>query len=162
MSLGIVVLPGLWIFSKSYYDSFWFSLPYFLFNTTIFGLGIITALIGFTKGIGWMAKWCVEWDPLYILGRLSYSCFLVHYTICVLKLGSSTSVNHADDLSIFFETMELLMSSFFFALILTLTVEMPVTALQSTFMKKNAESKSKKTESGTNKNNEMNQRLKKS
>ncbi|KAL3270226.1 hypothetical protein HHI36_009282 [Cryptolaemus montrouzieri] len=134
--LSIVLFPGMWIFSKNFYPTYWFSLPYFAFNTTIYGISIAVFLFGVTKGVGWMAKWCVEWGPTYILGRISYSTFVVHYAYVVVKTSLKRGLEYIDQFSILGDALEVVVCSTILGLIMVLTVEQPTSALQSAFMEK--------------------------
>ncbi|KAL3270222.1 hypothetical protein HHI36_009278 [Cryptolaemus montrouzieri] len=133
--VSIVVFPGMWIFSKNFYPTYWFSLPYFAFNTTIYGIAISVGILGFSKGVGWMARWCVEWSPTYLLSRLSYSTFIVHTAYVFIKTGLKRDLHYIDEFSILGDALEIFVFSMILGLILTLTVELPTSALQTAFMK---------------------------
>ncbi|XP_045475059.1 nose resistant to fluoxetine protein 6-like [Harmonia axyridis] len=136
VALGIIILPGMWIFSDNYYDSYWFSIPYLTLSPTIYSMAITIGLMGVSSGHGWVTKYVLEWPPIYYIGRISYTTYLAHYCLLFYELASRRYLISIDPISILFDFARLLSLSLLFGLVLSLMVEYPTSALSSLYLKK--------------------------
>ncbi|XP_044753949.1 nose resistant to fluoxetine protein 6-like [Coccinella septempunctata] len=144
VAVSIVGIPGTWLYSKNYYDSYWFSIPYLTFSPTIYSAAIALGSLGIAAGHGWMTKWVLEWRPTYFLGRISYSTFLAHYPLLFYILGSSKNLMSVNEINILLETGKILSISLVCGLMLSLFIEYPVSAFSSLLLKDKIVNETKK------------------
>lgn len=110
LGYGTVIIPGVLGLSIDVdHDVFWASI-YTAVSRAVFAFAIGWGILGTTNGIGGkkrfiylsiykvlkfklslyvfflgIVKKILEWRPLYVLGRLSYSAYLVHIPLILLK-----------------------------------------------------------------------------
>nr|CAI5827280.1 unnamed protein product [Callosobruchus analis] len=88
---GIVVIPGiLSLDTTREHSTFWAS-AHAATSRFIFSAGIGLGLFGLSQRIECYMKRVLEWPPTYVLGRLSYSAYLVHIPVLLFKIGISRS-----------------------------------------------------------------------
>ncbi|KAK4885463.1 hypothetical protein RN001_001734 [Aquatica leii] len=100
----------------------------------VFAIGICLGILGINKNIGWFLRDAVLWQPLQILGRLTYCVFLVHVALIRIKFGQARVLSYMTSYSFFTQVASDLVLSFISGLILCLAVEMPTSALQKLMM----------------------------
>lgn len=130
LGIGCVIVPGLVIFLYSNeHSAFWASL-YMALSRPLFAFFLGVLLMGFSEGFGWIALHICSWSPLYILGRLSYSVYLVHVLIILLRPALSRYPIYLSPVTIILEFFGNLVVVYIVATFLTLFVELPVSAIQ--------------------------------
>nr|XP_023022547.1 nose resistant to fluoxetine protein 6-like [Leptinotarsa decemlineata] len=130
LALGVIIVPGILIFnSEMDHSIFWASL-HVAFGRPIFSFAIGFAIYGAIFGLGWVTKSVMEWPPSYILGRLSYSTYLVHATIILSRVASSRYPTYVSDLHMVYYLFGDVATAFAAGFIMTLSVEMPLSDLQ--------------------------------
>nr|CAI5827277.1 unnamed protein product [Callosobruchus analis] len=126
---GIVVIPGiLSLDTTREHSTFWAS-AHAATSRFIFSAGIGLGLFGLSQRIECYMKRVLEWPPTYVLGRLSYSAYLVHIPVLLFKIGISRSPIFFNEFLIFLDLGGTLVATYLAALVLTITIEMPTSQL---------------------------------
>ncbi|XP_050294187.1 O-acyltransferase like protein-like [Anthonomus grandis grandis] len=130
LGFGLVLIPGFIILNDSVeHDRFWASV-YVGLSRAVFGFVIGTGLIGFTEGIGWLALRVVQWGPTYVLGRLSFSAYLIHMSIVLIRPSLARFPIHLSDFQVVLGFFGDLAIVYIASTLLTLCLEMPISELQ--------------------------------
>ncbi|KAK9874063.1 hypothetical protein WA026_002418 [Henosepilachna vigintioctopunctata] len=87
-------------------------------------------IFGMTKKLGGFLLWMCCWRPVRYLSRLTYSTFLVHTFLLRIKTASQRAPTYISDYAFMTLTLEIVTMGYIFGLILCITCEMPVSALQ--------------------------------
>ncbi|KAL1502201.1 hypothetical protein ABEB36_007377 [Hypothenemus hampei] len=114
---------------------------YWSCGKNIFALGIAIGIFGFTRKIGWFARWFCEFHPVQILGRLTYSAYIVHVAIIRWEAGYKRYPTSANDGIIFVAVLGDVVCSYLAGVVLCLLIEMPVSALQKLLASRSNRSK---------------------
>nr|CAH7730461.1 unnamed protein product [Callosobruchus chinensis] len=129
ISFGIIVIPGILSLDTSReYSRFWAS-THAATSRLIFSAGIGLGLFGLSQRIECYMKRVLEWPPTYVLGRLSYSAYLVHIPVLLFKIGVSRSPIFFNEFLIFLDLGGTLVATYLAALVLTITIELPTSQL---------------------------------
>ncbi|XP_064215010.1 nose resistant to fluoxetine protein 6 isoform X2 [Tribolium castaneum] len=94
----------------------------------IFGTGFF--IFGMTHGQGHIIRAINEWPPMYVLGRLTYSAYLLHVPIQLVKAGLKRAPNYLNDFILNWEMLSDLFLSYMAALFFTLFFELPISELK--------------------------------
>ncbi|CAH1365359.1 unnamed protein product, partial [Tenebrio molitor] len=86
LSLGITLSAGI-IYQENFEFSRIDSALYWALGKCIFALGLGIGIFGMTQNIGWVVLWICRWSPAQILGRVSFSAYLVHVGMIKLKMS---------------------------------------------------------------------------
>uniref|UniRef100_A0A6P7GFL3 Uncharacterized protein LOC114341844 n=1 Tax=Diabrotica virgifera virgifera TaxID=50390 RepID=A0A6P7GFL3_DIAVI len=128
--LSIIIIPGWYIFVlKPEYDPFVASFITVI-GRPIFILSIGFGIYGCLHGIGGISEHVLKWPPVYILGRLSYSVYLVHFTIIMSRAAMARSPTYISEMQIAYHLLGDVAASFLVALLVTLFFEMPISAFK--------------------------------
>ncbi|XP_066151011.1 O-acyltransferase like protein-like [Euwallacea fornicatus] len=103
---------------------------YWASGKNLFALGVAIGLFGFTQKIGWFVRWACEFQPLQVLGRLTYSTYIIHVTFIRWQAGYRRYPISANDAIMFFAVIGDVACSYLAGTLLCLFVEMPISALQ--------------------------------
>ncbi|CAG9840307.1 unnamed protein product [Diabrotica balteata] len=129
-SLGIIIIPGWYVLVlKPEYDPFMASFIAVI-GRPIFILSIGFGIYGCLHGIGGITEHVLKWPPVYILGRLSYSVYLVHSTIIMSRQATARTPIYVSEIQIAYYLLADVAASFLVALLVTLFFEMPISALK--------------------------------
>lgn len=63
-------------------------------SRSCFGLGVSVFLFGIAQGKAGFIRKMFEWTPLYVLGKLSFVAYLIHYTLIKIRVGDARSTLH--------------------------------------------------------------------
>ncbi|KAF5301328.1 hypothetical protein FQA39_LY10726 [Lamprigera yunnana] len=107
---------------------------YVAFSKSAYVAGIGLAILGISQNIGWFLRDAVTWQPLQVLGRITYSVYLVHTAVVRVKLGQERTLTYITIYTLISQALEDFAMSYIFALILCLFVELPTSALQKLMM----------------------------
>ncbi|KAF5301327.1 hypothetical protein FQA39_LY10725 [Lamprigera yunnana] len=107
---------------------------YVAYSKSAYVVGIGLGMLGISQNIGWFLRDAVTWQPLQVLGRMTYSVYLVHLTVLRIKLGQERTLTYISNYALVAQTVEDFALSYIFALILCLFVELPTSALQKLMM----------------------------
>ncbi|XP_050518257.1 nose resistant to fluoxetine protein 6-like isoform X4 [Diabrotica virgifera virgifera] len=128
-ALSIIIIPGWYILVlKPEYDPFMASFIAVI-GRPIFVLAIGFGAYGCLHGIGGITEQIVKWRPVYVLGRLSYSVYLVQCTLILSRAGIARTPVYLSEMLIVYHLLADVAASFLVALLLTLFFEMPVSAV---------------------------------
>ncbi|XP_072399998.1 nose resistant to fluoxetine protein 6-like isoform X2 [Diabrotica undecimpunctata] len=129
-SLGIIIIPGWYVLVlKPEYDPFMASFIAVI-GRPIFILSVGFGIYGCLHGIGGITEHVLKWPPVYILGRLSYSVYLVHFTIIMSRQATARTPIYVSEIQIVYYLLADVAASFLVALLVTLFFEMPISALK--------------------------------
>ncbi|XP_030766793.1 nose resistant to fluoxetine protein 6-like [Sitophilus oryzae] len=110
------------------------SAVYWACGKNLFALGMCIAVLGLTHRIGWFVLWLMDNDIVQILGRLTFSCYLIHVLFIQMKLGFVRYPISANDTMLFIEVIGDVGVSYVAGLVLCLVIEMPISAIQKMFL----------------------------
>ncbi|KAF7270027.1 hypothetical protein GWI33_016969 [Rhynchophorus ferrugineus] len=135
IALLFLIIPGSMILNyEAAHDRFWASM-YVAISRPLFAFIIGTGLIGFSEGIGWLAVRVTNWPPTYVLGRLTFSVYLIHMSINLITPAILRYSAYVND----YVTVTKFLGDIFFiyiiATLLALFVELPVSQLQKIIFK---------------------------
>ncbi|KAJ8911703.1 hypothetical protein NQ315_013165, partial [Exocentrus adspersus] len=145
--LGIILIPGYFVLvlrlpHNIYWASFYTAIARPVFALTV-GYGIFSAICGIKS----ITKYVLEWPPLYVLGRLTYSAYLIHTSTIWYRVGVARSPVFIEDFLVFICVLGDLSMSFLAALVLTLIVELPTSDLQKLLLPSKLEAATKTSKS---------------
>ncbi|XP_066249234.1 O-acyltransferase like protein-like isoform X2 [Euwallacea similis] len=103
---------------------------YWASGKNLFALGVAIGLFGFTQKIGWFVRWACEFQPLQVLGRLTYSTYIVHAMFIRWQAGYRRYPISANDTMMLLAVIGDVACSYLAGTVLCLFVEMPISALQ--------------------------------
>ncbi|CAG9766404.1 unnamed protein product [Ceutorhynchus assimilis] len=103
---------------------------YWSCGKNLFALGISIGIFGLTQKIGWFARWFCEFQPVQVLGRLTYSTYIIHVAFIRWQMGYRRYPASANDSMIFFAVLRDVTLAYLGGTLLCLFLEMPVSALQ--------------------------------
>ncbi|XP_050294047.1 nose resistant to fluoxetine protein 6-like isoform X2 [Anthonomus grandis grandis] len=103
---------------------------YWASGKNLFALGIAIGIFGFTQKVGWFARSMCEFEPVQVLGRLTYSTYIIHVAFIRWKIGFKRYPASADDTMLFFSVLGDVAVAYLGGTLLCLLVEMPVSAIQ--------------------------------
>ncbi|XP_019768812.2 nose resistant to fluoxetine protein 6 isoform X2 [Dendroctonus ponderosae] len=106
------------------------SAVYWSAGKTLFALGIAIGIFGFSQKIGWFARWFIEYPPVEVLGRLTYSTYITHVAYSRLQLGYRRYPVAANDAMMFLAVLGDITLAYLTGTVFCLLVEMPISALQ--------------------------------
>ncbi|XP_030767536.1 O-acyltransferase like protein-like [Sitophilus oryzae] len=130
LALSFLIVPGSVILNADVeHSAFWASV-YVAVSRPLFLFAIGVAVIGFTEGIGWLALRVVQWTPTYILGRLTFSVYLVHIWVPFVRYGMTRYPVYSSTIIALVAAIGDLAVVYILATILALFVEFPVSQLQ--------------------------------
>ncbi|XP_019871049.2 O-acyltransferase like protein [Aethina tumida] len=107
---------------------------YWSVGKNLFALGVAIGIYGTTLNIGWFAKWILELPNVQILGRLTYSTYIVHVALAKFRAGTIRSPLFISDYYFFFTAMSDILISYLVGTMLCIAFEMPISALQKIFV----------------------------
>ncbi|KAK9874066.1 hypothetical protein WA026_002422 [Henosepilachna vigintioctopunctata] len=85
LSLGIISL-AFPMYDLSYSYSNMESAIYWSSGKNIFSLAIAIGMFGMSQKLGWFSLWLCRWKAVQVLGRLTYSAYLIHVFLLRLKI----------------------------------------------------------------------------
>ncbi|XP_066249163.1 nose resistant to fluoxetine protein 6-like [Euwallacea similis] len=130
IGLNMVLIPGSIILNdKTEPNRFWASV-FVAFSRPVFAFALGVGYFGVMDGIGWLTKRALEWRPTYILGRLTFSTYLIHMSLVLSRPAMARYPQYVSDFMIVLSLLGDLGLSFLVALILTLFLELPLSELQ--------------------------------
>ncbi|XP_049836512.1 nose resistant to fluoxetine protein 6-like [Schistocerca gregaria] len=117
-----------------FYQDDWLDSPtiaavYQAFFRLTYGVGIALVFFASASGVGWFASSALSWRPFQPLGRLTYSAYLVHYTMQKCKFGLQFHEEYVAESRVISHWFSDIMEAYFCALVLCLMVELPTSAL---------------------------------
>ncbi|XP_030766855.1 O-acyltransferase like protein-like [Sitophilus oryzae] len=127
--LYLIITGSIILNVETEHNAFWASV-YVAVSRPLFAFIIGLGVIGFTEGIGWIALRVVQWSPTYVLGRLTFSVYLIHMSVNLVKPGMARFPTYASDSVLFITFLGDIALIYILATILALLVELPVSQLQ--------------------------------
>ncbi|XP_060524969.1 nose resistant to fluoxetine protein 6-like isoform X2 [Cylas formicarius] len=103
---------------------------YWSLGKNLFALGIAIGILGHTQKIGWFARWFCEWQPIQILGRLTYSTYIVHVAFAKMNLGYRRYPVSLNTNILFTAVLGDVTLAYLAGTLMCLLVELPTSALQ--------------------------------
>ncbi|CAH1959039.1 unnamed protein product [Acanthoscelides obtectus] len=126
---GIIIIPGIFSLDiNKEHSPFWASM-HAATARLVFAAGIGFGLFGLSQRVECYLKRVLEWPPTYVLGRLTYSAYLVHIPVLLFKIGVSRSPTFFNEFLIFLDLGGTLVATYMAALVLTIGIEMPTSQL---------------------------------
>ncbi|XP_045483781.1 nose resistant to fluoxetine protein 6-like isoform X2 [Harmonia axyridis] len=129
--LGLSILAISYpMYGYSYVYSRVTSALYWSFGKNIFTLAVAIFIFGITQKIGWLCRSICCWNPFVVLGRLTYSAYLIHVFVLRIRGSSIRNPIYIDRYLFFAGTIGDATMTYIWAFILCLLFEMPISALQ--------------------------------
>lgn len=100
-------------------------------SRVIFGLCLTFGMVGFADGNGWFSIWLLNWGPLQVLGRVSFTAYVVHPMVIRLRQGSIRTPYYASSHNIMSDTISDVTIAYLLATLVCLFIELPISALQN-------------------------------
>ncbi|KAJ8938256.1 hypothetical protein NQ318_001789 [Aromia moschata] len=125
-----IILIAAKMYAPSYHSSRLESALYWSFGKNIFALGIAVGIFGITQKIGWFARWVCEWQAIQILGRITFSTYIIHTALIRMRAGYMRSPLFLNDFILLTTTVGDVALSYLGGTVLCLCFEMPISALQ--------------------------------
>ncbi|XP_056634091.1 O-acyltransferase like protein-like [Diorhabda sublineata] len=97
----------------------------------IYALGIGIGVFGISKGLGGLTKKICEWKPAVLLGKLTYSTYIVHYGIVFHRTAVTTKPLYISDYVLLKSFIGDATISFFFGFLVYLVFETPASNMQN-------------------------------
>ncbi|KAL3288864.1 hypothetical protein HHI36_003311 [Cryptolaemus montrouzieri] len=133
MAIGIVA-AAFPMYNSAYIHSKLISAVYWSFGKNIFALAIGIGIFGGTKKLGWFGTWICCWNPVQVLGRLTYSAYMIHMILMRVRYSVLRYPYHMNRYNYFIDAIGDVTSAYFFAFFLCLIFEMPISALQKLWL----------------------------
>ncbi|XP_050498907.1 nose resistant to fluoxetine protein 6-like isoform X3 [Diabrotica virgifera virgifera] len=128
-ALSIIIVPSWYVLVlRPEYDPLMSSFIHVI-SRPIFLMSLGFGMYGCLHGIGGITEQVLKWPPMYILGRLSYSVYLVHCTIILSRQATARTPAYISEIQIIYHLLADFAASFLVALLLTLFFEMPIAAV---------------------------------
>ncbi|KAJ3650137.1 hypothetical protein Zmor_021845 [Zophobas morio] len=135
LSISVILVAG-----KMYQDNYSYtrleSALYWGFGKYVFGLGLGIGIYGMTQNIGWFCVWVCRWPPAQVLGRLTFSAYLIHVTLIRLRIAVHRQPLYTNEMLLVHSWLGDVAIAYLSALVVTLFIEMPVSALQKIVLDK--------------------------
>ncbi|KAL0272822.1 UNVERIFIED_CONTAM: hypothetical protein PYX00_005651 [Menopon gallinae] len=116
-------------------DKQWESSSYLTFHRLGWALGLSWVIFACIVGYGGPVNVILSWNPFQFFGKLSYSMFLVHFTIQTYVSATSRTNTYADDFPIVTNYFSTLAYSLIFSIPLYLLFEAPFGNLDKYFLR---------------------------
>ncbi|XP_066150437.1 nose resistant to fluoxetine protein 6-like [Euwallacea fornicatus] len=130
IGLSIVVIPGYFLLHYNSKPSRFWASVFVALSRPLFTFALGVGYFGVIDGIGWLSKTALEWKPTYILGRLTFSAYLVHMSLIMLRPAVARYPLYISDFTIVTSFLGDMALVFLIAAILTLLLELPLSELQ--------------------------------
>ncbi|CAG9821312.1 unnamed protein product [Phaedon cochleariae] len=127
---NFIVLIAARMYDPAFRSSRLESALYWAFGKNVFALGIAIAIFGFSQKIGWFARSVTEWKAVSVLGRLTYSTYIVHTAVIRIRGGLMRSPTYVNDYLLLMTTLGDIVLSYLVGTVMCLMFEMPISALQ--------------------------------
>ncbi|XP_056631232.1 uncharacterized protein LOC130441531 [Diorhabda sublineata] len=127
---NFIILIAATMYRPNYQNSTLESALYWALGKNIFALGIAIGIYGFALKIGWFARWLCEWKAVRVIGRLTYSTYIVHSTVIRIRGGLIRSPLYVNDYLLISTVLGDIALSYLVGTLMCLLFEMPVSALQ--------------------------------
>ncbi|XP_044745136.1 nose resistant to fluoxetine protein 6-like [Coccinella septempunctata] len=118
------------MYQNSYVYSKLSSAIYWSFGRNIFSLAIAIGIFGMTRKLGRLCHRICSWTPFVVLGRLTYSAYLIHVLILRIRASSLMYPIYVDRYLFAIGTIGDAATTYIFAFLVCLLLEMPISALQ--------------------------------
>ncbi|KAF7270028.1 hypothetical protein GWI33_016970 [Rhynchophorus ferrugineus] len=112
------------------------SAMFWMFGKALFVIGATLIYFGMTYRLGGLVYWFFSRDIMLIIGRLTYSCYLVHVVFVKMPMGYKRYPIYANDNIFFLSVFSDVCISYLTAFLLCMLIEMPVSALQKLMLPK--------------------------
>ncbi|XP_030766859.1 nose resistant to fluoxetine protein 6-like isoform X2 [Sitophilus oryzae] len=109
---------------------------YWALGKNIFALGMSVMLLGFIYRIGGITVWLMDREIVQVLGKLTFSCYMIHVVFIKMEIGYKRYPVSINDTKIFIAVIGDVGISYLAGLLLCLLVEMPMSAIQKILMSK--------------------------
>ncbi|KAJ8911705.1 hypothetical protein NQ315_013167, partial [Exocentrus adspersus] len=129
LCIFVVLIAGI-MYKPNYKYTRMESALYWALGKNLFALGIAIGIFGFTQRVGWFARRICEWKAVQVLGRLTYSTYIIHVTLIRIRAGLTRYPLFINDYLMASTALGDILLSYLGGTILCLMVEMPVSALQ--------------------------------
>uniref|UniRef100_A0A6P7GPX5 Nose resistant to fluoxetine protein 6-like isoform X2 n=1 Tax=Diabrotica virgifera virgifera TaxID=50390 RepID=A0A6P7GPX5_DIAVI len=133
---NFVVLIAAQMYSPSYKSSAVASAFYWALGKNVFAIGIAVTIYGFTRKVGWFARWICEWKAISVMGRLTYSTYIVHSSVIRIRGGFIRSPLFVNDYLLLMTALGDISLSYLVGTVVCLMFEMPMSTLQKLIMPK--------------------------
>ncbi|XP_072381146.1 nose resistant to fluoxetine protein 6-like [Diabrotica undecimpunctata] len=133
---NFVVLIATQMYSPSYKSSAIASAFYWALGKNVFALGIAVTIYGFTRKVGWFARWICEWKAISVMGRLTYSTYIAHSSVIRVRGGLIRSPLFVNDYLLLMTALGDITLSYLVGTVVCLMFEMPISALQKLILPK--------------------------
>ncbi|CAG9766405.1 unnamed protein product [Ceutorhynchus assimilis] len=130
VAIPFVIIPGFIILNASTEKNIFWASVYVAVSRPLFAFVIGTGIIGFTQGVGWLCVHVCQWPPTYVLGRLTFSAYLVHMSIILIRPSLARYPLHLSDFQMLVGFLGDISIVYLIATFITLFLELPVSELQ--------------------------------
>ncbi|XP_056633919.1 uncharacterized protein LOC130443369 [Diorhabda sublineata] len=97
-------------------------------------LSLIISIQRSQASISRLADRILRWQPMYILGRLTYCVYLGHFTLLMSKAAVTRTPVYVNYILIIHNVIGDLIMSYILAFFITILLEMPISSLQRLFI----------------------------